>query len=200
MKKIVILISGTGSNMQAIVNACNNSKLDAKVSAVISNSHKALGIEWANQNNISTNIINHKDFETRELFDEELLKCVQNYNPDIVVLAGFMRILTPVFIQPLLGKLINIHPSILPKFKGLHTHARAIEANEQFHGASVHFVTPELDDGPIILQFATPIFKNDTEQSLAKRVLSLEHSLYVEAINMLISEQITFENVSKSQM
>ena len=196
MKKIVILISGTGSNMQAIVNACNNSKLDAKVSAVISNTDKALGIEWAKSNNIPTNITSHKQYLTRELFDEELLKCVQNYQPDIVVLAGFMRILTPVFIEPLLGKLVNIHPSILPKFKGLHTHAKAIEAKEKLHGATVHFVTPELDDGPIILQFATPILINDTEQTLANRILKLEHILYVEAINMLISEQIKFTSIN----
>ncbi len=193
MKNIVILISGTGTNMQAIVNACSSNKIKAQVSVVISNNDKALGIEWAKNNNINTHIINHKNYETRELFDADLLACVEQYQPDIVVLAGFMRILTSVFIQPLLGKLINIHPSILPKFKGLHTHAKAIEAKEKLHGATVHFVTPQLDDGPIILQFATPVFSHDTEQTLAERILSLEHVVYIEAINMIISEQVKFE-------
>jgi phosphoribosylglycinamide formyltransferase 1 len=188
IKKLVILISGTGSNMQAITQACQNNNLNAKVCAVISNTSKAKGLLWAQQNNIPTHVIEHTQYTSRESFDLDLLHCVQNYNADFVILAGFMRILTPVFIAPLLGKLINIHPSLLPKFKGLNTHAQALEAKEQMHGATVHFVTPNLDAGPIILQLATPILQTDTVDSLANRILNLEHALYIQAINMLLQK------------
>ncbi len=185
-KKLVILISGTGSNMQAIVQACQNGQLNADVCAIISNTDQAAGILWAQQNNISTHIISHKKYNQRELFDEDLLLCVQQYHADFIILAGFMRVLTPVFIAPLEGKLINIHPSLLPKFKGLHTHARALEAKEHMHGATVHFVTADLDSGPIIMQLGIPILPTDTVESLAKRILKLEHGLYIQAIQMIL--------------
>ena len=183
---VVILISGRGSNMISIVEAMRDGSLPITVAAVISNRPDAAGLEYAKQLNIATAVIDHKYFETRESFDQVLAQKIDSYTPDLVVLAGFMRILTTEFVEQFAGKLINIHPSLLPKFKGLDTHQRAIDAGEKEHGASVHFVTPELDDGPVVLQASVTIFENDTVKTLAARVLEQEHKLYPEAISKLI--------------
>ncbi len=186
--RLVILISGRGSNMQSIIRAIDAGKLNAEIVAVISNRPDAAGLQTATIAGIPTQLINHRDFDSREAFDIEMAKTIDNYQPDFVLLAGFMRILTAKFVRHFAGKLINIHPSLLPKFKGLHTHQRAIEAGEQEHGASVHFVTAELDDGPVILQAKIPILANDTPESLAARVLVEEHKLYPDAIKLLIQK------------
>ncbi|MDC9725956.1 MAG: phosphoribosylglycinamide formyltransferase [Gammaproteobacteria bacterium] len=184
---IVILISGRGSNMVSIVEAINAGELPVEVAAVISNRPDAAGLNYAQQANIPTVLINHKGFDSRESFDQALAKEIDTYSPDLVVLAGFMRILTTEFVEHFAGKLVNIHPALLPKFKGLNTHQRAIDAGEKEHGASVHIVTPELDDGPVVMQAKVPVLADDTEQSLAARVLEQEHKLYPAAINQLLN-------------
>lgn len=186
--RLVILISGRGSNMQSIIRAIDAGELNAEIVAVISNRPDAAGLQTAAAAGIDTQLINHRDFDSREAFDIELARTIDQYQPDFVILAGFMRILTAGFVRHFAGKLINIHPSLLPKFKGLHTHQRAIEAGEQEHGASVHFVTAELDDGPVILQAKVPILADDTPESLAARVLVEEHKLYPDAIKLLIQQ------------
>ncbi|PHS70238.1 MAG: phosphoribosylglycinamide formyltransferase [Methylophaga sp.] len=184
---IVILISGRGSNMRSIIKAIQNDKLSVKVAAVISNRPDAAGLKFAQQENITTAVIDHTQFASRALFDQALAQEIDHYSPDLVILAGFMRILTSDFVHHFSGKLINIHPSLLPKFKGLNTHQRAIDAGEKEHGASVHFVTPELDDGPVVLQAYVPILKDDTANILAARVLEQEHKLYPNAIKQLLA-------------
>jgi len=184
---IVILISGRGSNMMSIVDAVNDGTLDVNVTAIISNRPDAAGIEFAEQQGITNLIIDHKEFDSRESFDQALAKEIDSYQPDLLVLAGFMRILTANFVEHFAGRLINIHPSLLPKFKGLDTHQRAIDAGEKEHGASVHFVTAELDDGPVILQARVPVLANDDVASLSARVLEQEHKLYPDAIKKLTS-------------
>ncbi|NQY26426.1 MAG: phosphoribosylglycinamide formyltransferase [Piscirickettsiaceae bacterium] len=184
---IVILISGRGSNMISIVKAAQDGQLPVTIAAIISNRPDAAGLEFAQQAGIKTAIINHKDFDSRESFDQALTKEIDTYSPTLVVLAGFMRILTTEFVDHYAGKLINIHPSLLPKFKGLDTHQRAIDAGEKEHGASVHIVTAELDDGPVVLQARVAILSNDTASTLAARVLEQEHQLYPKAIKQLIS-------------
>jgi len=186
--KIVILISGRGSNMMSIVNAMQHDDLAIKISAIISNRPNAAGLKFAQQAGLDTAVIDHKHFQTRELFDQALAQKIDDYSPDLVVLAGFMRILTSEFVEHFAGQLINIHPSLLPKYKGLNTHQRAIDAGDKQHGASVHFVTPELDDGPVILQKSVPIFEHDTADTLAARVLTTEHLLYPQAIKKLICQ------------
>lgn len=188
---IVILISGRGSNMISIVNAVNDGSLDVNVAAIISNRPDAAGLEFAQQQGIRSTVVDHKLFDTREQFDQELAKEIDQCSPDIVVLAGFMRILTADFVEHYAGKLINIHPSLLPKFKGLNTHQRAIDAGEKEHGASVHLVTPELDDGPVVLQARVPVLDGDNADTLAARVLEQEHQLYPAAINKLVTETLT---------
>ena len=185
--KLVILISGRGSNMLSIIKAIDNGELDVSIAAVISNRPDALGLSLAEQAGISTSLIDHKQFLSREEFDQALAAEVDRYQPDLVVLAGFMRILTTDFVTHFKNRLINIHPSLLPKFKGLNTHQRAIEAGEEEHGASVHFVTPELDDGPIVLQARVNILETDDATTLAARVLEKEHKLYPDAIKLLIN-------------
>ncbi len=186
--RLVILISGRGSNMQSIIRAIDAGDLNAEIVAVISNRPDAAGLQTAAAAGIDTQLINHRDFDSREAFDIELARSIDQYQPDFVILAGFMRILTAGFVKHFAGKLINIHPSLLPKFKGLHTHQRAIEAGEHEHGASVHFVTAELDDGPVILQAKVPVLADDTPESLAARVLDEEHKLYPDAIKLLIQQ------------
>lgn len=185
---IVIIISGRGSNMVSILDAINVGELAVTVAAVISNRADAAGIQLAQQANIPTTVIDHEAFASRELFDQAMLKEIDKYSPHLVVLAGFMRILTKEFVDHFAGKLINIHPSLLPKFKGLNTHQRAIDAGEKEHGASVHIVTPELDDGTVVLQAHVAVLKNDTVEALAARVLEQEHKLYPAAIKKLIEE------------
>jgi len=187
--KLLILISGRGSNMVSIVNAIEHGDLHAEIVAVISNRPNVAGLDYAQQAGIDTAVVDHTQFESREQFDQFLSKVIDGFNPDLVILAGFMRILTAEFVTHYADKLLNIHPSLLPKFKGLHTHQRAIEARETEHGATVHFVTAELDDGPIVLQARVPVFEDDDPELLAKRVLEQEHQLYPDAIRKIISER-----------
>lgn len=179
MKNIVILISGRGSNMQAIVNA---GIPDVRIAAVLSNNATAAGLAWAAERGIPTDSLNHKDFASRGAFDQAMMEKIDAYQPDLVVLAGFMRILTPEFCTRYEGRLMNIHPSILPSFTGLHTHERALAAGCRVAGCTIHFVTPELDCGPIISQGVVPIFDNDTADNIAARVLKVEHRLLPQAV------------------
>ena len=179
MKNIVILISGRGSNMQAIVNA---GIPDVRIAAVLSNSATAAGLAWAAERGIPTASLNHKDFASRGAFDQAMMEKIDAYQPDLVVLAGFMRILTPEFCTRYEGRLMNIHPSILPSFTGLHTHERALAAGCRVAGCTIHFVTSELDCGPIISQGVVPIFDNDTADDIAARVLKVEHRLFPQAV------------------
>jgi len=178
MKSIVILISGRGSNMQAILEAA----LPVKVAAVIANNADAQGLATARQHGVATQVVNHREHGSREAFDTALAAKIDEFNPDLVVLAGFMRILTPSFVQHYNGRLINIHPSLLPAFTGLNTHARALAEGVKIHGCSAHFVTPNLDKGPIIVQAAVPVLPGDSEETLGARVLEQEHVIYPLAI------------------
>ncbi|MCR5885888.1 phosphoribosylglycinamide formyltransferase [Rhizobacter sp. J219] len=186
MKNIVILISGRGSNMEAIVQACATEGWPARIAAVISNRPDAAGLQFAQARGIATAVVDHKGFADREAFDAELARAVHGFSPDVVVLAGFMRILTPGFVKQFEGRMLNVHPSLLPAFPGLGTHQRAIEAGCKVAGATVHFVTPELDHGPIIAQAAVAVLPGDTEETLAARVLSREHLLYPRAVRWLV--------------
>jgi phosphoribosylglycinamide formyltransferase-1 len=190
MKNIVILISGGGSNMAAIIRSAQRDGWDkaygARVAAVISNRADAGGLAVAREHSIATEVIDHKPFATREAFDAELAAVIDRHQPSLVVLAGFMRILTPGFVQRYQGRLLNIHPSLLPAFPGLHTHQRAIEAGCKFAGATVHQVTTELDHGPILDQAVVPVMPDDTAQTLAARVLTQEHLIYPRAIAALL--------------
>jgi phosphoribosylglycinamide formyltransferase-1 len=186
MKNIVILISGRGSNMEAIVQACATESWPARVAAVVSNKATASGLQFAAQQGIATAALDHKQFDSREAFDAELMKVIDGFAPDVVVLAGFMRILTEGFVRHYEGRLINIHPSLLPAFPGLHTHERALEAGCKVAGATVHLVTPELDHGPIIAQAVVPVLPTDTPGSLAERVLVQEHQIYPRAVRWLV--------------
>ena len=194
MKNIVILISGGGSNMAAIVQTAQRdgwaSKLGAQVVAVISNQADAKGLDFAASRGIATAVLDHKAFASREAFDTALADKIDAYEPALVVLAGFMRILTPAFVARFEGRLLNIHPSLLPAFPGLHTHQRAIEAGCQFAGATVHHVTAELDHGPIVAQAAVPVLPGDDAASLAARVLSQEHLIYPRAIAHFFTQSL----------
>lgn len=193
MKNIVILISGGGSNMAAIVRAAQQqnwaTRLGARVAAVISNKADAKGLELARAQGIATEVLDHKQFDSREGFDTALAALIDQYDPALVVLAGFMRILTPGFVEHYAGRLLNIHPSLLPAFTGLHTHQRAIDAGCKFAGASVHQVTAELDVGPILDQAVVPVLPGDTADTLAARVLTQEHVLYPRAIAQWLEAQ-----------
>jgi phosphoribosylglycinamide formyltransferase-1 len=191
MKNIVILISGRGSNMEAIVNACQQEGWPARIAAVISNKASASGLQFAAAQGIATAVLDHKAFDSREAFDAELAKVIDGYTPDVVVLAGFMRILTEGFVRHFEGRMLNIHPSLLPAFPGLHTHQRAIEAGCKLAGATVHFVTPELDHGPIVTQAAVPVLADDTEDTLSARVLTHEHVIYPQAVRWLVEGQLS---------
>ena len=182
MKRIVILISGRGSNMVSIVEACKRERWDAQVVAVISNRLEAAGLEWAATRGIPTAVVDHRAHASRELFDAALAQAIDAQAPDLVVLAGFMRILTPGFVAHYAGRMLNIHPSLLPAFPGLHTHERALQAGCKLAGATVHFVTAELDHGPIIVQAAVPVLPRDTPDTLAARVLAREHQIYPLAV------------------
>jgi phosphoribosylglycinamide formyltransferase-1 len=190
MKNIVILISGSGSNMAAIVNAARaeqwESRWQARVAAVISNRPGAQGLEWAHEQGLATAVVDHKAHGSREAFDAELAQVIDAHAPALVVLAGFMRILTPGFVQHYAGRLVNIHPSLLPAFPGLNTHQRAIDAGCKVAGATVHRVTAELDYGPILAQAVVPVLPDDTAERLAARVLTQEHLIYPQAVRSLI--------------
>ncbi len=194
MKNIVILISGRGSNMQAIVAAATSQHWDARITAVISNRQEAEGLAFAEQQGIPTAVVSNKQYSTRSEFDAALQAQIDQFAPDLVVLAGFMRILTPEFVQHYAGRMINIHPSLLPNFTGLHTHRQALQAAVSEHGATVHVVTPELDHGPILGQARIPVIAGDNEESLAARVLEQEHVLYPSVIKQIIDGKINLRD------
>jgi phosphoribosylglycinamide formyltransferase-1 len=193
MKKIVILISGRGSNLAAILEAQQTRAWEAKVVNVICNRPDAAGIAVAEKFGVPVTIIDHKSFANRSLYDQALLEKTHNFEPDLVVLAGYMRILSSDFVQNFSGRLINIHPSLLPSFPGLNTHRAALTAGVKWHGVTVHFVTEDLDVGPIISQGIVPVLQNDTEEILASRVFVIEHLIYPQAIEWFIREQLVLE-------
>ncbi len=193
MKKVVVLISGSGSNLQAIMDNCQAGKIDGEVVAVISNKADAYGLVRAKNAGIDALVLSHKGFPSRESFDQALAEKIDLYQPDYIVLAGFMRILSDSFVERYHGKMINIHPSLLPKYKGLNTHQRAIEAGDKEHGASVHFVTPALDDGPVIIQSAVAIEAGDDAGSLQQKVHRIEHIIYPQALVWLCSGQVKLQ-------
>lgn len=192
--RIVVLISGSGTNLQAIIDACNSADYPGEVVGVLSNKADAYGLVRAENAGIATTALSHKDFESRESYDLALIDAIDNYQPDVIVLAGFMRILTPAFVQHYLGRLVNIHPSLLPKYQGLNTHQRAIDAGDEIHGVSVHFVTEELDGGPVILQAKVPVFENDTADDLAARVHEQEHRIYPLVVKWLCEKRLQMDN------
>ncbi|UCV04862.1 phosphoribosylglycinamide formyltransferase [Dechloromonas denitrificans] len=194
MKNIVILISGRGSNMEALIAARDAGNLPVRIAAVISNRPDAPGLETAARAGIVTHFINHKGFAGREAFDAALAECIDQFSPDLVVLAGFMRILSDGFVSHYAGRLINIHPSLLPAFPGLHTHQRALEEGVRIHGCTVHFVTPALDHGPVIIQAAVPVLDGDSESSLAARVLEQEHRIYPQAVRWFAEDRLQLAN------
>jgi phosphoribosylglycinamide formyltransferase-1 len=193
MKNIVILISGRGSNMQAIVRAAKAEQWPAHIAAVVSNKADAAGLAFAAEHGIATAVVPNKAYPTREAFDTALRETIERYAPDLVVLAGFMRILTPTFVDHYAGRLLNIHPSLLPSFTGLDTHQRALDAGVKLHGATVHFVTAELDHGPIVAQAAVPVCDDDTEDTLSARVLEQEHLIYPRAVRWFIEGKLTID-------
>jgi phosphoribosylglycinamide formyltransferase-1 len=194
MKRIVILISGRGSNMEAIVRAAREEAWQAQVVAVVSNRPAAAGLAFAAAQGIVTAVVDHQAFDSREAFDEALAKTVDAFAPDLLVLAGFMRILGVPFVRHYEGRMLNVHPSLLPAFTGLHTHRRAIEAGCKLAGATVHFVTPELDHGPIVIQTAVPVLAGDTEATLAERILPQEHLIYARAVRWFVHGELQIDS------
>ena len=188
MKSAVILVSGRGSNLRAIVEA----RTGLEVRAVISNRPDAAGLEWARGQGLETAAVDHKQYPTREAFDAALAGEIERRAPDLVLLAGFMRIFTPGFIARFPNRILNIHPSLLPSFPGLHTHRQALDAGVKLHGCTVHVVTPSLDSGPIVIQAAVPVVPGDTEESLAARVLEAEHRIYPQAVRWFLEGRIEF--------
>jgi len=180
---VVILISGGGSNLQVFIDAQQASALPIEIKAVISNRQDARGLQRAEQAGIANEWLDHKRYPDRESFDNELQQRIDQYQPKLVILAGFMRILTPEFVNHYSGHMLNIHPSLLPKYRGLHTHQQALDAGDKTHGSSVHFVTAELDGGPVVLQASVPVEAEDTAQTLAERVLVKEHQIYPLVVN-----------------
>lgn len=190
MKNIVVLISGNGSNLQAIIDACKQKKINGTLRAVFSNKADAFGLERARQAGVPAHALEATQFASREAFDRELMQEIDAYAPDVVVLAGYMRILSPAFVAHYRGRLLNIHPSLLPKYPGLHTHRQALANGDEEHGTSVHFVTDELDGGPVILQARVPVFDGDTEQEVIERVQSQEHAIYPLVINWFLNDRL----------
>jgi phosphoribosylglycinamide formyltransferase-1 len=191
MRRIVILISGRGSNMRAVIRAAQNEKWPAQIAAVISNKADATGLAYAAEHGIPCVAISHKDYPTREDFDIALQSKIDSFAPDLVVLAGFMRVLTTPLVTHYAGRMLNIHPSLLPSFVGLATHRQALAAGVKLHGATVHFVTAELDHGPIVAQAAVPVLEDDTEETLAARVLEQEHIIYPHAIRCFVEGRLS---------
>jgi phosphoribosylglycinamide formyltransferase-1 len=194
LMEIVILISGRGSNMQAIVEAANKKQIPVNICAVISNDPGAAGLDYAKSNGIKTYALDHRQFDSREAFDLELIRTIDQCNPKLVVLAGFMRILGKAFVDHYSGRLINIHPALLPAFPGLDTHARAIETGVSRHGATVHFVTHDVDAGPIIIQSAVDVREDDTPERLAARVLEQEHRIYPKAVGWFAQNRLSIDD------
>lgn len=188
--KLAILVSGRGSNMQVFIEACERGDLNASIILVMSNNPGAPGLSRAADAGIATTCIDHRDYDSREAFDAAMVSELKRHDPDLVILAGFMRILTPVFIEPFAGKLLNIHPSLLPKYRGLHTHQRALDAGDAEAGVTVHFVTAELDGGPPIIQARVPVEDGDTAESLAAKVIVQEHVIYPIAARWLLQGRL----------
>jgi len=193
-KRIVVLISGGGTNLQAIIDACKDGYINGEVVAVISNKADVYGLIRAEQAGISHAVLSHKNHDSRESYDQALVNKINSFSPDLVVLAGFMRILTADFVQTYSGKLLNIHPSLLPKYQGLNTHQRAIDAKDNEHGVSVHFVTEELDGGPVILQAKVPVFSEDSVDDLASRVHQQEHRIYSLVVKWFCENRLSMQN------
>ncbi|MFC3022384.1 phosphoribosylglycinamide formyltransferase [Vibrio zhugei] len=194
MKSVVVLISGNGSNLQAIIDACDSSIKDGKVTAVFSNKATAYGLERAKKADAKPVFIDPTDFESRTAYDVELMRQIDTFTPDLVVLAGFMRILSDGFVRHFKGRMINIHPSLLPKYPGLNTYQRAILAGDEEHGTSVHFVTEQLDGGPVILQAKVPIFDGDSIETLTERVQTQEHRIYPLVVQWFVEERLTMQD------
>ncbi|HEV3105056.1 MAG TPA: phosphoribosylglycinamide formyltransferase [Trinickia sp.] len=190
MKNIVILISGRGSNMEAIVRACAREAWPARIAAVISNRPDATGLAFAASHGIATAVVDHRGFGDRESFDAALAAQIDAYQADLVLLAGFMRVLTDGFVKRYAGRMLNVHPSLLPNFPGLDTHQRALDAGVRLHGATVHFVTPQLDHGPIVAQAAVPVHAGDDAAALAARVLTVEHVIYPRAVRWFVEGRL----------
>ena len=194
LKSIVVLVSGNGSNLQAIIDACEQGKIPAKITAVISNKAQAYGLQRAKTAGIPAVVVDHTAYLTREAYDQQLLAQISKFAPDLIVLAGFMRILSREFVEHFQGQILNIHPSLLPKYKGLHTHQRAIDAGDREHGASVHFVTANLDDGPVILQSKVPIFENQDAEELTQRVIVQERQMYPLVVKWFCQDRLIMLN------
>lgn len=188
--RVVVLISGSGSNLQALIDSIRDDQVPASLCAVISNRADAYGLQRAADAGIATRVLDHKAYAGREAFDAALIEAIDSWQPDLVVLAGFMRILTSAFVQHYQGRLLNIHPSLLPRHKGLNTHQRALEAGDHEHGCSVHFVSEELDGGPVVVQAVLPVSANDTPEQLAERVHRLEHQIYPLAVRWFAEDRL----------
>jgi len=191
---IVVLISGNGSNLQTLIDAVEKEEISGKIKAVISNKEGVYGLERAKKASIETHVIDHKKFEQREIFDAELIRKIDSYKPDLIVLAGFMRILTDDFVRRYEGMMLNIHPSLLPKYPGLHTHQRALDEGDKEHGVTVHFVTAELDSGPNIIQAKVTTLPQDTAETLAARVQQREHVIYPIAVKWFIDGRLSMQD------
>ncbi|MBE9397526.1 phosphoribosylglycinamide formyltransferase [Pontibacterium sp. N1Y112] len=193
-KRIVVLISGSGSNLQAIIDATQSGRINGDVVAVLSNKADVFGLERAANANIATEVLNHKAFDSRESFDAAMMQLIDGHTPDLIVLAGFMRILTPEFVRHYEGRMLNIHPSLLPKYKGLHTHQRALDAGDTEHGCTVHFVTEELDGGPSLVQGRVSIDPDDSSESLQQKVHVREHQIYPLAVEWFCAERASWSS------
>lgn len=191
---LVVLISGSGSNLQAIIDAVATGQICANIAAVVSNTIDAYGLERARAADIPTVAIAHTDYNSRDAFDRVLQQTIDEYTPDLVVLAGFMRLLSDDFVHHYAGRMLNIHPSLLPKYRGLNTHQRALDAGDKKHGATVHFVTPVLDSGPLIIQVSVAVNSNDNAETLAARVLEQEHIIYPLAIQWFVEQRLCLED------
>lgn len=194
MKRIVVLVSGNGSNLQAILDACQQGRIAGGVAAVFSNKAAAFGLQRARDAGVPGHALAASQFADREAFDRQLMLEIDAYAPDLVVLAGYMRILSPAFVQHYAGRMLNIHPSLLPKYPGLHTHRQAIDNGDDEHGTSVHFVTEELDGGPVVLQAKVPVFAEDGEEDVAARVQHQEHAIYPLAIGWFLDGRLAMRD------
>ncbi len=199
-QRIVILISGRGSNMEAIARQCAHERWPARIVAVIANRPQAAGLRFASEHGIATAVVDHRTFDTREAFDAALAEAIDVHQPDLVLLAGFMRILGSGFVRRYAGRMLNIHPSLLPAFPGLHTHRRVLETGCKVSGATVHFVTPDLDHGPIVMQSVVPVLPDDTEDKLAARVLATEHRIYPQAVSWFVRGQLRLQGTRVQQL
>ncbi|WP_301116985.1 phosphoribosylglycinamide formyltransferase [Pusillimonas sp. (ex Stolz et al. 2005)] len=196
-RRFVVLVSGRGSNMRAIVQALRDRKLPGEVVAVVSNNTQAAALDWAREQGLEAVAVPHKEYASREQFDAALANAIDSYKPDYVLLAGFMRVLTESFVERFNGRLVNVHPSLLPAFPGLHTHQQALATGVQWHGCTVHFVTPVLDHGPIIAQGVVPVRSGDTPDMLANRLLELEHIVYADVVQWLAEGRVRLDAMQR---